>query len=215
MNTYQDVRIVIFDCDGVMFDSKKLNKAYYNALLERLGLSRLSEDEEDYVHMHTMTECVELVLNNRGEEGKRHLPTGLAVMQKIDYRQFLELMTIEPSLKEVLEYLRPCYRTAIATNRTTTMALVMETWGLSQLFDMVVTALDVENPKPHPEALLKILGRFSLTPDQAVYVGDSELDREAAVRANIPFFSYRNPRLDAVRHLSSLSELKPLLPVTP
>ncbi len=41
--------------------------------------------------------------------------------------------------------------------------------------------------KPRPGMLLRILERFSLPPAQALYVGDLEIDREAASRAGVPF----------------------------
>ena len=33
-----DVRVVIFDCDGVMFDSKDANTAYYNTILHHFDM---------------------------------------------------------------------------------------------------------------------------------------------------------------------------------
>ena len=31
------LKLVIFDCDGVMFDSKNANRVYYNHMLEKFG----------------------------------------------------------------------------------------------------------------------------------------------------------------------------------
>ena len=42
---------------------------------------------------------------------------------------------------------------------------------------MVVSALDVRNPKPHAEPLEKVLRAFGLHPGEAAYVGDSSVDR--------------------------------------
>jgi HAD superfamily hydrolase (TIGR01548 family) len=54
-----------------------------------------------------------------------------------------------------------------------------------EFFGHIVTAEDVEHPKPHPEGLLKILnGR---DPAAAVYVGDNIDDALAAQSAHIPF----------------------------
>ena len=67
---------------------------------------------------------------------------------------------MEPHLIETLKTLKDRgIKTAISTNRTTTMEYIMEKFDLNQYFDMVVTALpkDVKNPKPHPESVEKIL----------------------------------------------------------
>ena len=54
-----------------------------------------------------------------------------------------------------------------------------------EFFGHIVTAEDVEHPKPHPEGLLKILnGR---DPAAAIYVGDNIDDALAALAARIPF----------------------------
>jgi HAD superfamily hydrolase (TIGR01509 family) len=72
------------------------------------------------------------------------------------------------------------------------MPHIMERFGLRPFFDMVVTALDVKNPKPHPESIEKILHRFNLKKEEAVFVGDSEVDQQTAKSAGIQFIAYKN-----------------------
>jgi len=52
---------VIFDCDGVMFDSRQANINFYNHLLAHFDLQPLTEDQVAYVHMHTADESVRLI----------------------------------------------------------------------------------------------------------------------------------------------------------
>lgn len=59
--------------------------------------------------------------------------------------------------------------------------------GLSDLFDVLVGLEDVTDPKPHPAGLLLALERLATPPEQALYVGDHEVDAEAADRAGVPF----------------------------
>ncbi|MCJ7748103.1 MAG: HAD family hydrolase, partial [Desulfobacterales bacterium] len=59
-------------------------------------------------------------------------------------------------------------------------------------FDMVVTALDVKNPKPHPESIEKILQKFNLNKEEAVFIGDSEVDQQTAKSSGITFIAYKN-----------------------
>ena len=40
------IELVIFDADGVLFDSGESNIAYYNAIFDAIGESRLSPTEE-------------------------------------------------------------------------------------------------------------------------------------------------------------------------
>ncbi len=56
-----------------------------------------------------------------------------------------------------------------------------------------MTIRDVPRPKPHPDLLLKALAHFDVPPDQALYVGDSDLDRQAARGAGVRFLGFRTP----------------------
>jgi len=57
---------------------------------------------------------------------------------------------------------------------------------------MVVTALDVKNPKPHPESIEKILQSLNLKKEEAVFVGDSEVDQQTAKSSGVKFIAYKN-----------------------
>jgi phosphoglycolate phosphatase-like HAD superfamily hydrolase len=57
---------------------------------------------------------------------------------------------------------------------------------------MVVTALDVKNPKPHPESVEKIISSFNLNREEVVLIGDSEVDQQTAASSGIKFIAYKN-----------------------
>jgi HAD superfamily hydrolase (TIGR01509 family) len=80
---------------------------------------------------------------------------------------------------------------AVCTNRASSMELLLESFGLDGYFSCVMTAGRVTNPKPHPEPLLKVLEQYGIGADQALFVGDSEVDRQAADAAGVPFVAYR------------------------
>ena len=120
-------------------------------------------------------------------------------------------MQMEPYLKGFLEYLRPTYKTAISTNRSDTMNHVLLEHGLDGCFDLVVSSLDVKRPKPHPESLLKILEHFGLSPHEAIYIGDSEIDELAAKAAGIPLVAYKNRNLSAAHGVEHFKEIEILL----
>jgi len=78
---------------------------------------------------------------------------------------------------------RTRYRTALATNRTISAHEILAHFRLDQYFDLVVTASDVQHPKPHPEAMERIQQVFGVTPGQVLYVGDSPVDESFAESA--------------------------------
>ncbi len=202
----EQVKVVIFDCDGVMFDSKMANEAYYNHILTQFGRPRMNSEQCDYVHMNTAEQSVAYLFMNDAK-----LEDALSYRRRINYLPFIPLMKMEPYLKAFLEYLHPVYKTAISTNRSDTMGRVLTDHGLEGYFDLVVSCLDVKHPKPDPESLIKILHHFRLSPKEAIYIGDSEIDESAATGAGIPLVAYKNPGLRATYHVAHFKEIEDFL----
>ncbi len=200
------IRAVAFDCDGVMFDTETANKAYYNQILQHVNKPALTPDQFAFVHMHTADEAISHLFPDQAEAAEAN-----AYRKQMPYLPFLKKMEIEPYLKPLLHRLRPAYPTAIATNRTNTIQTVLEAHGLVDLFDLVVSAWDVDHPKPHPDPLNKILQHFVIEPDQLLYIGDSELDQLAAEAAGAILVAYKNPSLRSDFHITSLKEMEQIL----
>ncbi|UCE51730.1 MAG: HAD hydrolase-like protein [Desulfobacterales bacterium] len=202
----KDLRVVAFDCDGVLFDTEQSNRAYYNEILNHFGKPTLTPEQFAYVHMHTLEDSLAYLFND-----KKSLAQAYAYRKTMDYRKFFKLMKLEPELVSLLKKIRPRIKTAIATNRTDTVNWLLNEFNLNGYFDLVVTSSDVQFPKPHPDPLLKILAYFQIEPYQAIYVGDSYLDELAATSAGMPLVAYRNPRLSSACHIESLKELETIL----
>ena len=199
-------KVVAFDCDGVMFDSREANRAYYDKLLQRFKLPAMTPEELAYAHMHTVDEALIRLFPD-----EETLTAAHEYRKKVGYLPYLKYMEIEPDLIPLLEHLRPRMRTAVATNRTDTMGRVLTNYKIDHLFDLVITATDVRSPKPHPEGLNKVADYFSILPEEMIYVGDSQVDEMAANAAGVPFVAYRNPDLAADHHIRHLAEVKGIL----
>jgi len=198
-----DLKLVILDCDGVMFDSREANRVYYNQILAHFGHPPMDAAELDYVHVHHVMASVGHIFRHYPDE----IAAAHAFRQQLDYTPFLRYMRMEPDLLEFLHYLRPARKTAISTNRTTTMPAILELFELAPLFDKVVTALDVAQPKPHPEALHQILNHFGLAASEAIYIGDSEVDEQHAKAADMRLIAFKSPKLAADYHVERFMEI--------
>jgi phosphoglycolate phosphatase len=200
------IKAVVFDCDGVLVDSRVANAAFYNQILAHFNKTPLTDDQLAYVHSHTVYESLAFLFreDSRLVEAERFWRT-------MDYEPINALLSLQPGLIECLETLYGRFKTAIATNRTTTMPGLLQRFGLDRYFDLVITSQDVSHPKPHPESLHKIFSFFNITNRQACYIGDSSVDQETARRAGVLFIAYGNEGLEADHHLSHFSELRPLL----
>jgi phosphoglycolate phosphatase len=200
------IKVVAFDCDGVLFDSSEANRAYYDHILEKMNLPPMAAEQLAYAHMHTVFETLAFLIKD-----PRQLEAAHAYRRNLSYLPFIGYMKVEPTLAGLLGKLRPAFKTAIATNRTDTMARVLEEHHLKGAFDRVVTALDVRHPKPDPEQLFLLMTHFNIQPSEMIYIGDSELDAAAAHQAGVSFLAYGNKELPAVRHIDSLSQVAEFL----
>jgi len=206
-STGHPIRAVLFDCDGVMFDTTTANTAYYNHILGYFGRPAMTGGQIAFAQMNTVFETIAHLFGNDPSLEREVM----RYRQRISYAQFISHMVMEPWLERLLLQLRPHYITAVATNRTDTMDRILADFAIDGHFDLVVTALDVERAKPHPDSLNAVLSHFVLSPDQAVYIGDSSLDEEAATAAGVHFVAYGNRKLCAEFHIDSLQEVMGLL----
>ncbi len=201
-------KVIIFDCDGVLFDSRDANIAFYNQILSHVNLPPMTKEEIEFVHVSTADEALRYLITRRDfhivEEVLTHRP-------QVDYTPFIRLMRMEPNLRELLHALPQQIKRAISTNRSYTIGDVLRIHGLEGEFALVVSALDVKNPKPHPESALKILSHFACSPAEALFVGDSEVDQVSAQGAQIPFVAYKNRSLQAEYHIDDLLAIKEII----
>jgi phosphoglycolate phosphatase len=201
-------KVVIFDCDGVLFDSKEANIAFYNQILSQFQLPPLTAAEVEYVHVSTAEEALRYLLARRDPHDAEAV---LAHRPRVDYTPFIRLMQMEPNLRELLSALPRRIKRAVSTNRSYTIGDVLRIHGLEGDFDLVVSALDVKNPKPDPESVFKILRHFAIAPSEALFVGDSMTDQQAAQGAKIPFIAYKNRSLKADYYIDDLLAIKEII----
>lgn len=203
-----EFKVVAFDCDGVLFDTEAANWTYYNQILKHFGKPAMTPGQFAYAHQHTVMETIAYLFHD-----PQSIAAAYAYRRTLDYSQFIKLLKVEPDLVPLLKKIRPRLKTAIATNRSDTMNRLLSEFALTDYFDLVVTSMDILRPKPHPDPLLKILEYFDIEPHQALYIGDSQVDAEAASRANIPFVAFRNEGLPSPYHIGNLKELEQILEV--
>ena len=203
------LKLVIFDCDGVMFDSKFANQTYYNHLLDHFGYPQMDAEELEYVHIHNVTESVSHIFRHYPDQD---LPAVDSYRQEIGYAPFLQYMNMEKDLVEFLEVCKPKYQLAVSTNRTNTMEPILKLFKLGSYFTKVMTAENARRPKPAPDALLEILEHCGCSVDEAIYIGDSIIDRQHSEGCGMRLIAFRNKELDAEFHVNSFMEILDLEP---
>jgi len=186
------LKLVIFDCDGVMFDSKFANQTYYNHLLDHFGYPAMNEEELEFVHIHNVHESIRHIFRHYPDQNIQDVDT---FRQEIGYAPFLQYMRMEDDLIQFLDICAPRYQLAVSTNRTNTMEPILEIFKLKDYFVKVMTAENARRPKPAPDALQEILEHCNCEADEAIYIGDSVIDREHSAGCGMRLIGFKNKNL--------------------
>lgn len=75
----------------------------------------------------------------------------------------------------------------VSTKRGDTIEIILNRLGIADTVDLVVGSADVKRHKPDPEGLLLALDRLGVTPENALFCGDTVLDAGAARNAGTHF----------------------------
>jgi len=174
---------VLFDLDGTLIDTWHLYIESYRRTLEPYLGRPLSEPDivalQPSSERHLFQRLVDEV----------HLTTYLEKFLA-HYRSLHDALFEGPypGVVEMLEGLREGnYLLGIVTGKSRGAWHITSARSDLGSFDVVVTEDDIRNPKPSPEGLLTALEALKISPSQALYVGDSLLDLEAARRAHVAF----------------------------
>ena len=180
-----ETKVIIFDFDGTLCDTRSNIIIAFRATMEHLGLEM--RDEE------TCGATIGLTLRDGFKSMYPDFDDAKIDYCVDTYREIFaerrkELMPdLFPGVKETLEALRKRgYRMAIATSRLTdSLMLFMRHHGIDHYFEYAVGSDSVTHHKPHPEPALKTLRELNIAPSEAIMVGDMPVDIAMAHNAGI------------------------------
>jgi phosphoglycolate phosphatase len=196
------IELVMFDADGVLFDSVDSNIAYYNAIFRAVGEPPLSPAEE----VKSISYAAEEMFMARVRDDRAKLEEMRAVARSLDGTVFFNMLKPPLELRPFMMELRSRYRLGLATNRSATVPALVEHLDLRDVFHAVASVLDRVRPKPAPDILKLCMERAGAVPERSVYVGDSPIDRIAALEAGTHFIAIGD-RVEHERRLASIAEL--------
>lgn len=180
-----ETKVIIFDFDGTLCDTRSNIIIAFRATMEHLGLDM--RDEE------TCGATIGLTLRDGFKSMYPDFDDAKIDYCVETYRQIFaerrkELMPdLFPGVKETLEELhKRGHRMTIATSRLTdSLMLFMRHHGIDHYFEYAVGSDSVMHHKPHPEPALKTLRELNIAPSEAIMVGDMPVDIAMAHNAGI------------------------------
>jgi pyrophosphatase PpaX len=175
-------RGILFDLDGTLVDSLDLILASYRHTM-KTHLGRVPPDEEWKSTMGTPLRAQLKSFASSPQQAESMFHTYIEHNEANHER----LIRSFPGMREAAVALRSAgYRLAIVTSKLGPNAeRELRTCGLDGLFDGLVSASDVQRPKPNPEPVLMGLQSLELPAADALLVGDSLYDLQAGRAAGV------------------------------
>ena len=175
------IKLVIFDLDGTLVDA-------YQAIFKsfKFTMKKCAYPLKDNLTIRRAVGWGDGSLLSPFVKAQ-DLKHALSIYRKHHKKELLKSSRLFPGAEKVLRSLKAKgYKLAVASNRPTRFSLILiRHLGIASYFDYCLFADKLKHGKPHPEILNRIRKKFSLKPNQVVYVGDMAIDLQAGGRARI------------------------------
>jgi len=172
---FKKVNAVLFDLDGVIVDSFDSWVLAITDMLDEYNMI----DQVDWKFLAKFwgrgvdAICYELGLDKKAAE--------YCYSRQMTHIDLIKLIN---NTEEVLIYLKNKYKLGIVTNIPRLNATtVLDKFGLTNFFDVIMTIEDVNRQKPDPEIIYKACNMLGCKPENTVLVGDTESDVIAGKQA--------------------------------
>lgn len=180
------IKLIIFDLDGVLVDSRPIHqKAFNRALSEMAGPEYVIQEKDlpKYEGLPT-SEKLRMLTAEHNLPESRHESVWKS-KQGITMKVCEEMITKDNRLLGIIQALKQrglkiyCASNSIKE----TVAKILELLGIAKLFDGTISNQDVKRPKPHPEMYMRAVLDAGATPRETLVLEDSPVGRKAAIDA--------------------------------
>lgn len=176
---------IVFDLDGTLVDTLADLSAAMNAALRQLGLPE-----------HLPQVCRRMIgdgirtfaLRALGSD-YQHLADRAVELMRAEYQKNLVVQSkVYGGLSDVIDRLQAeGVRLGVITNKHQKEADLIIRRFFGDRMGSVVGVSEITPVKPDPAGTLRVLRQLGLSPTQALFVGDSNVDIETARQAGMPF----------------------------
>jgi phosphoglycolate phosphatase len=185
-NRFSKVRALIFDLDGTLIDSKLDLALAVNAMLDHMGRA---QHVHETIFSFVGNGAEALVRKSLGDgTTDEEVTRGLAYFLSYYRSHMLDNTILYPGVAEALEHFdrREKYSMAVYTNKPVHFSrAILDGLNMSRHFTVVYGGNSFERKKPDPMGIEVLLREMQATQDEAMMVGDSEVDVKTARNSGI------------------------------
>ena len=190
------VKLVIFDLDGVLVDSRETHYHSLNRALRNISPKHeIGRDEHlsTYDGLST-SKKLKILTEKKGLSAELHNQIW-EQKQVLTEEIILQTYTHDERIRSILHTLRSKgIKIYVASNCIyRTMMLILLKKGFLEYIDYFISNEDVAHPKPSPEIYFKCMVRANVSIKDTVIVEDSHIGRQAAISSGANLLSVENP----------------------
>lgn len=177
------IKAIIFDVDGVIFDSEEIHYEIEAQALREVGIPATSEITKEY--SGTRLDFEFLGIAKRFNK-KISLPKTIKIRDRIMVEAIKKGFPLVPYAKETIKNLSKKYLLAISTSgERRFVGKQLKKCGIMDYFKVAIFGNDIKHPKPAPDAFQLPAKKFSLNPSECVVIEDSINGFKAAKAAGM------------------------------
>ncbi len=169
------IKAVVFDMDGVIFDSEKLYRKHWMITGREYGIPEAEmEDLCNHIAGATRQHNERLMKEHFGEDFD-YDTFRAKTMDRMDAEIARDGLDMKPGVKELFAYLKENgYQIALATSTAQERASRnLQRAGILEMFDKIVYGGVVPNGKPAPDIYLRACEELGVKPEEAIGIEDS------------------------------------------
>jgi phosphoglycolate phosphatase len=176
-------RLIAFDLDGTLIDSRRDLADSANELIAELGGTPLAEEAIGDMVGEGAALLVKRALNAAGLD---HRSFALSRFLQIYDTRLVNHTRVYDGIVETLHSVRPHARLGVLTNKPAVPTeRILEALAIRDLFADVIGGDGPYPRKPDPEGLRAMMAVTGATPERTLMIGDSAIDYETAQRASV------------------------------
>jgi len=206
------IKLIVFDLDGVLVETKKLHYDAFNKALRDVDPKYEIGYDEHLAKYDGLSTHKKLAILGR-EKGLSGMEFESIWHRKQSHTyQMLKELTPDNRLIEVLKKLKnDRYTIAVASNSIRdSVKITLLKLGLLEYVDFYLSNEDVKHTKPHPEIYLRSMIQSGVTPKETLIVEDSVIGRNAANNSGAYLLGVNNPsdvtHANIVEHINCINK---------
>ena len=178
-----DIKAIIFDLDGVIFDTERLYLEVWKEIFFKYGYKL-----EDEVYFSVMGKGRKRVKEIYIEKFGRVLKIDEMYIKKderLNDRIYSDKNLLKQGVVEILILLKANnYKIGLATSaKRDRVERMLNDYNIYQFFDVIVTGEEIENSKPSPEIYLKVMDKLTVKANNCLVIEDSLAGVEAGLKS--------------------------------